>query len=137
MRSIILNVGVAILLPVFLIFSLFILFRGHDEPGGGFIAGLLGAAAFIFYGLAYEMEDARRLIRMDPLYILATGLAFSLIAALMGIVVGKELLYPFWPGFSLPLLGTPGSPILFDIGIYLTVIGSVLKFVFCLKEIYD
>ena len=134
MKSIILTTGVIILFPLFIFFSFFMLFRGHDEPGGGFIAGLMGASAFVFYGLAYEMKDAKKLLKVDALYVIAIGLALCFLGGLLGLLAGHEYLYPLWPPFSLPFIGTPGSPIVFDIGVYLTVVGSVLQVCFSLTE---
>ena len=67
MRSLILTTATRYLLPLMLLFSVFLLFRGHHDPGGGFIGGLVASAAFALYGFAYGMPEARRVLLFDPL----------------------------------------------------------------------
>jgi L-alanine-DL-glutamate epimerase-like enolase superfamily enzyme len=56
MNSLILRTAARYLLPLLILFSIFLLFRGHNEPGGGFVAGLVAAAAFALYALAADVE---------------------------------------------------------------------------------
>lgn len=57
MDSIILRTAARYLMPLFLLFSVIILLRGHNAPGGGFIGGLLAAGAFVFYAIAYDVTS--------------------------------------------------------------------------------
>jgi multicomponent Na+:H+ antiporter subunit B len=66
MTSLILSTAARYLLPLLLLFSLFILVRGHNEPGGGFIGGLIGAAAFALNAIAFDARSTRRTLRIDP-----------------------------------------------------------------------
>ncbi|MBD3287878.1 Na(+)/H(+) antiporter subunit B, partial [candidate division KSB1 bacterium] len=59
MKSLILRIAGRNLLPMFVFFSIIVLVRGHDAPGGGFIGGLLAAAGFILYAVAYDVQSAR------------------------------------------------------------------------------
>jgi multicomponent Na+:H+ antiporter subunit B len=134
MHSLILSVAARTLLPLLLIFSLFLLVRGHNEPGGGFAGGLVAAAAFGLYGLAYDVKTARDTLQVDPITLLAVGLLVALVSGLFGLVAGLPFLTGFWWGFPLPVIGNPGTPLLFDIGVYITVLGVTLTIIFNLFE---
>jgi multicomponent Na+:H+ antiporter subunit B len=136
MSSLILQTATRLILTLLLLFSIFLLLRGHNEPGGGFIAGLVTSGAFALYAIAYDVNGARRALRVDPRALFASGL---LVAALSGIL-------PLWRGlpfltgkwFSLPGSGsdeiTIGTPLLFDFGVYLVVIGVTLTIILSLME---
>ena len=65
--TIILNTAARFLMPLQLMFSIFLLLRGHDEPGGGFIAGLVAAGAFTLYLFAFGVSATKEVLRMvDP-----------------------------------------------------------------------
>ena len=65
--TIILNTAARLLMPLQLLFSIFLLLRGHDEPGGGFIAGLVAAGAFTLYLFAFGVSATKEVLRMiDP-----------------------------------------------------------------------
>ena len=80
--SLILRTSTRALLVLLLLFSIFELLRGHNEPGGGFIGGLLAAAAIALYGLAFGVDAARALLRVPPLTVAGAGL---LVAAAAGV----------------------------------------------------
>lgn len=65
MHSLILRTAGHFLLPLLLLFSVFLLLRGHDEPGGGFIGGLVAAAAILLYLFSMDTESARKVLRVD------------------------------------------------------------------------
>jgi len=123
-----------ILFPWLLVLSLVILYRGHNLPGGGFIGGLLGAAAFILVGLGDGMDEARRRLRLDPVQVLGIGLGVAVLSGLPGMFGEKQSYFvdQWLPDFSLPLLGEMhiGTPLIFDVGVYIVVVGFVLHSVF-------
>jgi len=123
-----------ILFPWLLVLSLVILYRGHNLPGGGFIGGLLGAAAFILVGLGDGMDEARRRLRLDPVTVLGIGLGVAVLSGLPGMFGDKQSYFvdQWLPDFSLPLLGEMhiGTPLIFDVGVYIVVVGFVLHSVF-------
>lgn len=125
-----------ILFPWLLVLSLIVLYRGHNLPGGGFIGGLLGAAAFILVGLGDGMPEARRRLRLDPVTILGIGLGVAVASGLPGLFGEKKSYFvdQWLPDFSLPLLGEIhlGTPFIFDVGVYIVVVGFVLHAVFSL-----
>jgi len=127
--SLILRTAVRLLVPLLLLLSLFILLRGHNEPGGGFIGGLLAAGAVALLQLAYGCDAARKLIRVDPRTILAAGLAAAVASGLVGLLLGRPLMTGLWWSTPVPGIGKLGTILLFDVGVYLVVVGAVLLIV--------
>ena len=77
LNSVILRSATSLLIAVLLLFSVFLLLRGHDLPGGGFIGGLLAASAVALYAIAYGPSAAARLLRVAPQALIGWGLAFA------------------------------------------------------------
>lgn len=134
MNSLILRITARYLAPVIIIASLVLLLRGHNEPGGGFIGGLLAAAAFALQALACGAVEARRILRVDPRTLLAVGLLLAAVSTLPSLVDGAAWFTGLWYTVSLPLAGDfpLGTPLLFDVGVYVAVIGFTLTIVFVL-----
>lgn len=131
MNSIILKTASRAVALLMVAFSIFLLIRGHNEPGGGFIGGLTAAAAFVLLVLADGVAAARRALRLRTSTLAATGLAVALAAGLAAAVAGQ----PFLTGLWIVVGGVPlGTPLLFDLGVYLAVMGGVLTLVFALEE---
>ncbi|NPV07669.1 MAG: Na+/H+ antiporter subunit B [Anaerolineae bacterium] len=136
MRSLILLTASRYLLPLLLLFSVFILQRGHNEPGGGFVGGLVAAAAFVLYSLAYGVPAARVLLRLDPHATIGLGLLLVVGSGAVGAVLGQPFLTGVWTEVTLPFLGhlEVGTPVLFDLGVFLAVFGVTLMIMFALEE---
>ena len=134
MRSLILRTATRYMLPLLLLFSVFLLLRGHNDPGGGFVGGLVGAAAFALYVLAFDVEAARRGLGIDPRTLIGLGLLTALASGMVGLVAGRPLLTGVWTQQAVPLLGEVGTPMLFDVGVYLVVVGATLTIIFALAE---
>jgi len=113
--------------------SVVILWRGHDQPGGGFVGGLAAALAFAILSLARGVASAERTLRVRPITLVAIGLATALLAGVPGMAGGRPYLTHLWwePGGIWPKLSTT---MLFDIGVYLVVLGAVLAFLFGLRR---
>lgn len=135
MKSLILNTATRYLLPLMLLFSLFILLRGHNHPGGGFIGGLVASTAFALYGFAFGITAARQVLRVDPLMLIGGGL---LMVAVSGIVAPLLNNQPFmtsvWGHTVYPAVGKLGTPLLFDSGVFVAVIGVTLLIILTLAE---
>jgi len=134
MRSLILPVATRYLLPLLLLFAVFVRIRGHNEPGGGFIGGLMAAAAFALYAIACGVPQARRALRFDPHILIGAGLLVAVISGLLPLFAGKPFMTGLWSTQIVPVLGKLGTPLLFDIGVFLTVIGVTLMIIFALAE---
>ena len=134
MTSLILVAASRVLMPLLLLFSLFLLVRGHNAPGGGFVGGLVASCAFALYGVANGAKAARLALRVDPRTLVGVGLALALGSGLAPLFVGAPFLTGLWLAEPLPVIGKAGTPILFDTGVYMVVLGVVLLFVFTLGE---
>lgn len=139
MNSTILRTATRVLVPLFLIVSLLILWRGHNAPGGGFIGGLMAVIAVALYALAEGVASARRLLRLDALSLAGIGLGMSVAGGLWGAAVGGAFLQGVWPFYGyVPGEGTQGWPVgsilLFDTGVFVTVLGAVCAILFSLED---
>ncbi|MBK8434480.1 MAG: Na+/H+ antiporter subunit B [Chloroflexi bacterium] len=136
MDSLILRTATRYLLPLLLMFSLFVLFRGHNEPGGGFVGGLLAASAIALYAIGFGVEDARRLVRFAPQQFIGVGLLTAVSSTLVSpLFTGRPFMTALWnEQILIPAIGKIGTPFFFDIGVYLTVLGVVLLIIFTLQE---
>jgi len=135
MRSLILQTATRLIFPILLIFSIFLFLRGHNEPGGGFIGGLVGASAFVLFAIAFGTAVTRKLLRIDPRVMVGWGLLFALISGFISMAAGDtfftgQWIFPILFGTELHL----GTPLIFDIGVYLAVVGFTLAVIFALEE---
>lgn len=134
MKSFILSTATRYLLPLLLLFSLFLLMRGHQEPGGGFVGGLVAAAAFALYMIAYGLPETRRILRVQPSQLIGAGLLTAAGSGVVGLAAGSGFLTGLWLPFGAPVVGAVGTPLVFDIGVYLLVMGATLLIIFSLGE---
>jgi multicomponent Na+:H+ antiporter subunit A len=119
-----------LLMPLLLVFSVFLLLRGHNQPGGGFVGGLVAAAAFALYAIAFGVHRARQALLVRPLTLLGAGLLIALLSGVPAVLRGQPFLTALWAPGSLPF----GTPALFDGGVFLVVAGVVLMMIFSLAE---
>jgi multicomponent Na+:H+ antiporter subunit B len=135
-HSLILRTTARFLLPLLLLLSIFLLLRGHDEPGGGFIAGLVASLAFALYVFAFDIATTRRVLRHDPRSLIGIGLLIAAISALPSAFLGQPFFTAQWWSIPLGPLGELklSTPLFFDIGVFLVVIGTVMTIVLALAE---
>lgn len=118
------------------VFAIYLLLRGHNLPGGGFIGGLASAISFLLLSLAVGVEDLHRVMRFDPVRVAGAGLGLATATSAAPLVVGKPFLEHFNFHVPLPLLGELhiGTPLVFDIGVFLVVVGVTCKIIFVLAK---
>jgi len=122
-------------MPLLLLFALFVLLRGHHEPGGGFVGGLVVAMAFVLHAITFGIPASRRALAVDPVTLLGIGLVFALASGLPALVLGRGFMTAVWTKIgSGPAALDLGTPLVFDVGVFLVVIGVVLTIVFTLGE---
>lgn len=133
--SLIIRTSAPLLLWVPLAVSLYVLVRGHNDPGGGFIGGLLAAGGLLFFVIARGPAAARRVMRVSPVALCGLGVMVAALSGLPSLLdpAAPYLTHLWWfpdVGFKLPL----GTAIVFDVGVYLTVIGTVTAIFLALVE---
>jgi multicomponent Na+:H+ antiporter subunit B len=116
------------------VLSVFLLLRGHNLPGGGFAGGLVAASAFVLHALATDFASARRMLWLDPRTIMGLGLLVATVSGLLAFFQGKPFLTGLWDKTPLPVVGKLGTPLMFDSGVYLLVLGMTCLVVFSLGE---
>lgn len=135
MNTVIFRTVAPYLTSLMVLFSIFVLLRGHNEPGGGFIGGLIAASAFAIYGIACGVQPVRRAMYFHPMALAGFGL---LIATLSGFPSVFERV-PFLTGlWVFPKIGNVelalSTPMLFDIGVYFVVVGAITSIALALEE---
>lgn len=135
MNSVILRTATQLLITVLLLLSVFLLLRGHDLPGGGFIGGLVAASALALYAIANGLPAATGLLRVRPQALIGVGLALGVGAGFLALLTGEVYLTGQWwiTSFGQQEIKL-SSPLVFDVGVYLVVVGVVLTMVFALEE---
>lgn len=131
--TVILRVSAPLLLWVPMALSLYLLLRGHNNPGGGFVGGLVGASGLVFHAIARGHAAPLRVMRLPPVSWCGLGL---LCAASSGLLAWLDpeagyLTHRWWfpdIGVTLPI----GTALLFDVGVYLVVVGTITAMAFAL-----
>ena len=136
MNSVILQLATPYVSSLLVFFAFVALLRGHNNPGGGFIGGLLAALAIVFYSFAFDRRQVQENLKIKPTGYVAIGLAFVLSSLLPSLLKSQELMKGVWVSIPLGILGElkVGSPLLFDIGVFMAVIGVTLMFFFTLTN---
>lgn len=130
MPSLLLLISSRFISPMLLILSLIVLYRGHNLPGGGFIGGLIAASAVLLIAIGDGWEKTERLLPIQSMPLMVIGLSLAIVSGLFGIAADGVFMQGVWlPFFELPLIGKVklGTPLLFDVGVFLVVIGFTLK----------
>ncbi len=136
MESVILQIAARHLRPILIILSVVVLYRGHNEPGGGFIGGLIFGAAYILYAMGFGVPETRKSIAFNPVNLTAIGLLIALISGIPALLVGDFFMTGEWytffkdTAFELKL----GTPLLFDVGVYFAVAGMLMLVMFSIME---
>ena len=133
MNSSILQTATRYLLPILLLFSVFLLLRGHYYPGGGFVGGLVASIAFVLHSFAYGTDNTMKILRYKPLSLIPIGLAVSTLSMFLPVFFGSPVMTGLWLEDPIPVIGMIGTALFFDIGVYLVVIGTVLTILFTIS----
>jgi multicomponent Na+:H+ antiporter subunit A len=127
-RPVFVEVSVQVIFFAVVMLSLWLLFAGHNQPGGGFVGGLLAGSAFTLRYLAGGIDEVRARSRFRPWMFLGAGVLLAAGTAMFPLLTGSPVLDVATGSLDLPVLGTVklSSALVFDIGVYLAVIGMVL-----------
>ena len=132
--STILKTATNYLLPLLIMFSIFVLIRGHYLSGGGFVGGLIASIAFVLHSFAYNTKRTISLFRLSPMFLIPIGLSVSLVSALLPTLISNPFMTSVWFIDHVAVIGSFGSALIFDVGVYLVVIGVVLTILFTISE---
>ena len=135
MRTVIFRTMAPYLTSLMVLFSIFVLLRGHNEPGGGFIGGLIAASAFAIYGIACGVSPVRRALVFHPMTVAGAGLFLSAMTGLLSLFKAEPFMTSQWAfpkvfGAEIAL----STPMFFDVGVYLVVVGSITSIALALEE---
>ena len=134
MNSLILRTATPFLVGLTVLFSIFVLLRGHNVPGG-FIGGLVGASAFAIYTINEGVAATRRAMKFHPLAIAGFGLFIAGASGVASLLYSDAFATGQWwfPDFA-PDLKYLSTVVLFDIGVYLVVVGAIVAIIIGLEE---
>lgn len=121
---------------IILLFSIHLFFAGHYTPGGGFIGGLMTAAALVLLLLAYDIKTLNTILPFDYRLMTAVGLMIALLTGAGALLFNVPFLTHAYDYFDLPLLGETSlhTAVLFDIGVYMVVIGITMTIIQTIGE---
>jgi multicomponent K+:H+ antiporter subunit A len=136
MISLILATVARLALPVLMVFAIHLMLRGHNAPGGGFIAGLMTAAAIVLLYVAYSSEYVRERVKVNYRVLLACGLAVAGATGLAALWYGSAFMHHKMWHVRAPVLGELelATAEAFDFGVYLAVVGVTLMIISILRE---
>ncbi|KKM10828.1 monovalent cation/H+ antiporter subunit B [Clostridiales bacterium PH28_bin88] len=118
-------------LYVIMVFSFFLYGRGHNEPGGGFIAGLMSSAAVVALYMAFSLEFVKKAFPVDYLKVVALGLTFAVGTGLGTMFWNELFMNHTFTMVHLPFFGELEltTAAIFDFGVYLVVVGGTLTII--------
>ncbi len=129
MHTLIFRASAHLVTSLMLVFAVYLLLRGHNAPGGGFIAGLIVVIAMALLMLAEDAAYIRRRLYYSPVFYAVSGIVVALLAGFIPLLFGKAFLTGVWAP-QLPI----GTPLLFDVGVFFAVLGSVLTILLNVEE---
>lgn len=138
--SIILKVGARLIVPLSLVFAVFIYFKGHQTPGGGFVAGLVTAVALIVHRMSFGPKSLRRMLPFSERYFIAFGLTLALGTGMGSYLQGLPFLTSAHGYLHLPTTIKQSydfewaSVMAFDLGVVMVVAGVVVGMIDALSK---
>ncbi|MCA1031675.1 Na(+)/H(+) antiporter subunit B [Bacillus timonensis] len=135
-NDLILQTVTKIVVFIILAFSLHLFFAGHYTPGGGFIGGLMTSAAIVLLLLAFDSKTVKKILPFDYKKIAALGLLIAVLTGVGSFIFHVPFLTHTYGYFNIPILGKTGlaTAVLFDIGVFLVVIGVTMTIIQTIGE---
>ncbi|GLQ10323.1 Na(+)/H(+) antiporter subunit B [Devosia yakushimensis] len=135
MNTVIFRTIAPLIVAIMLVFSVYVCLRGHNEPGGGFIGGLIAASALAIWSVAAGVEAARKALRVDPLALAGAGVFAAALSGLASIFTNSPFMTSIWLYLDLGEETVPFStPMVFDIGVYFVVFGTISSIALALQS---
>ncbi len=117
-------------------FSMFLFFAGHNMPGGGFIAGLMTASALVLIYISFGSVFMKKHMNRDFRIMIALGLLTAVLSGVSSMILGYPFLTHAFDYYIVPVFGEIelASALIFDLGVYLTVVGSAMTIILTIGE---
>ena len=135
-NDVMLQTATKVVIFIILLFAVHIFFTGHYTPGGGFVGGLLTASAIVLLMLAFDLDTVKKILPINYVAMVATGLLIALFTAGASIIFDVPFFTHAYDYFDLPLFGETSlhSAALFDLGVYLVVVGVTMTIIQTIGE---
>lgn len=130
-NDLVLRSTASLIIFILLGFAFYLLMAGHNSPGGGFVGGLTTSAALLLMYMAYGEKAVKKMIPINYIILIPIGLLFALGTGFAALMFDQAFLTHAFTLIELPILGEVelASAMLFDIGVYLTVIGTTMTII--------
>ncbi|WP_037985926.1 Na(+)/H(+) antiporter subunit B [Thalassobacillus devorans] len=137
-NDLILRTATTLIAFILLAFSIYLFFAGHNKPGGGFIGGLMTSTAIVLMYMAYGMKAVSKIIPINFRVVIPIGLLIAIATGIGSFLFGQPFLSQTFAYFQLPILGKTelATALLFDLGVYLTVIGVTMTIILTIAQDY-
>lgn len=135
MNTIIFRTAAPLIVATMLVFSFYVCLRGHNEPGGGFIGGLIAAASIAVFGMAAGVPEVRRALKVDPMAIAGFGVVLAGLSGLLSLLTQSPYMTSIWLYLELGNTTVPlSTPLFFDLGVYFVVFGTLSAIALALES---
>lgn len=130
------RVFIRLIAVVVVTFSIYLFFSGHNAPGGGFIGGLMTALAILVMYLIFGVKTIKESLPFNYTYMMSIGLLLAAFTGIISWIFGYPYLKQFFDYFQIPLFGEVEltTTLIFDLGVYLLVVGAAMTFVLTIVE---
>jgi multicomponent Na+:H+ antiporter subunit A len=117
---------------IILIFSLYLFFAGHNNPGGGFIGALMASAGLVLLAITFGMDMVEKVLPINYRKLIAIGISIAFLTGVGSFIFGVPFLSQTFGYFQLPLMGKTEltTAMFFDLGVFLAVIGVTMNIIF-------
>lgn len=134
--DVILQVIAKIAFFVIVLFAVHLFFEGHYRPGGGFVGGLVTSCAVVLLLLAFDMKTVAKILPIDFKWVIGVGLLIATLTAAGSIVFDVPFFTHVYDYYQLPLVGEQSlhTAALFDLGVYLVVVGATMTIIQSIGE---
>ncbi|HIV81819.1 MAG TPA: Na(+)/H(+) antiporter subunit B [Candidatus Salinicoccus merdavium] len=130
------RVFIRLIVIVVVTFSLYIFFSGHNEPGGGFIGGLMTAIAILMLYLVFGLQTIKKALPFNYTYFMGIGLLLAASTGIISMIAGDQYLKQYFDYFHIPIFGEVEltTALIFDLGVYLVVVGTAMTLILTVVE---